>query len=416
MSIKTISVSCLIAFCALLPTSVSAATVSDLQAQIQALLVQIAALQESATSDTASTQSGEKDSSSKKSKATCTIRTNRAVVQAGNPFVISWKTKNISDPTLIEDIKAGGEMSVRSKGSRTYKENYEYLAHFSIYSPSTGSAKNPLCTVEVNIVKNKNALVQFEPITYGTPNPTLLGSATKVSTFGISVDNGDKVYGSGPDAITVSSAGRWSHTITTALANGSYNVKAYDKSNNEIGSGTFRVATENTTPSVDTSGSTASDMFSASPLAGKKPLTVTFTGTVNAKKSCGGGSYTLSFGDGTSYDISVPADLCRVSSFTTTHVYAKDGTYTSALYRGKVADGSMIMRTFIRVSTPEMTTTSSGTTSGGSTTDTVPVSPNDVEENGSNGESTLLQSAAVYIGIQKQLIFLSEQLKLLVGN
>lgn len=347
---------------------------------------------------------------------TCTIKTSRKVVEAGEPFTIKWKTRNVKDPILVEDIKAGGEMPVGTKGTRKYRENYVYLAHFSLYSSTSGtSAKNPLCTVEVNIVANKKALVQFEPATYGTPNPTLLGSATKVSSFGISVDNGDKVYGSGPDAISVNSNGRWAHTITTALANGSYNVKAYDKDNKEIGAGTFRVATEGVSP-TPTPTPAGTDGFSASPLTGKKPLTVSFKGTVNAKKSCGGGNYTLSFGDGASYEVTVPADLCNAQTFTTTHTYAKDGNYMSAFYRGKIADANMINRMLIQVATPEETTSPTNSTSGGSPTDTVPVSPNDVEEGGSNGQATIIQSAAVYAAIQKQLIFLSEQLRLLKGN
>ncbi len=76
--------------------------------------------------------------------------------------------------------------------------------------------------------------------TYASTTPFIEGTSSGVTSFGISVDNGEKVYGSGNSAI-VPQNGSWRHRISAPLANGWYNVKAYSTSNVLIGSGKFRV-------------------------------------------------------------------------------------------------------------------------------------------------------------------------------
>ncbi|HEX5774989.1 MAG TPA: peptidoglycan-binding domain-containing protein [Candidatus Paceibacterota bacterium] len=60
--------------------------------------------------------------------------------------------------------------------------------------------------------------------TFTTATPTITGTASGTPTVGFSIDNGDKVYGSGSFAVV---DGKWSHKVTTILANGTYTVRLY---------------------------------------------------------------------------------------------------------------------------------------------------------------------------------------------
>jgi peptidoglycan hydrolase-like protein with peptidoglycan-binding domain len=68
---------------------------------------------------------------------------------------------------------------------------------------------------------------------------------------------------------------------------------------------------------------------------GAQGLSVTARATVNTRSSCGAGSYTLDFGDGTPVQtISVPAQTCRSVQEALTHAYASAGPYTIVLSSG----------------------------------------------------------------------------------
>ncbi len=71
-----------------------------------------------------------------------------------------------------------------------------------------------------------------------------------------------------------------------------------------------------------------SALFSAYPTSGAAPLYVTFTGDTGA--GCGGGYFTLYYGDGQSELIAIPADSCK-DTFTKTHTYTAPGTFTASL-------------------------------------------------------------------------------------
>lgn len=69
--------------------------------------------------------------------------------------------------------------------------------------------------------------------------PTIEGTAQGIATLGISIDNGDKVYGSGPVIPVVN--GKWSHTVTASLANGKYTVSLYTPNSVLLASGSLTV-------------------------------------------------------------------------------------------------------------------------------------------------------------------------------
>lgn len=80
---------------------------------------------------------------------------------------------------------------------------------------------------------------------------------------------------------------------------------------------------------------TNSDAFSGSPTSGPSPLTVNFTGLVNAGAQCNAGPYKIDFGDNSSANISVAG--CTATNFSVPHTYSNSGSYTARLYRGSPA-------------------------------------------------------------------------------
>jgi hypothetical protein len=74
-----------------------------------------------------------------------------------------------------------------------------------------------------------------------TSTPTITGTAKNVSTtnFGLSIDNGDREFGSGHIAVV---DGKWSVKVTTPLSDGTHNVRIYSD-NVEINKSTLSITT-----------------------------------------------------------------------------------------------------------------------------------------------------------------------------
>lgn len=71
-------------------------------------------------------------------------------------------------------------------------------------------------------------------------NPTIYGTASGVSQVGISMgDAGGKAYGSGPLPVV---NGKWSVTVSPALAYGNYTIDVFDTSSNKLTSGTLTIS------------------------------------------------------------------------------------------------------------------------------------------------------------------------------
>ncbi len=141
------------------------------------------------------------------------------------------------------------------------------------------------------------------------------------------------------------------------------------------------------TNATSTATSTATDTLSATPWYGAAPLKVVFSGVANKKKSCGGGAHTLSFGDGTSYQIAFPADLCKEKTWSVVHTYLSSGTYTAGLYGGLLIGKNLITRVGITVAPAfvESSPTTRGTTG---TTVTKPSETPDTTNPNTSGTNT----------------------------
>lgn len=98
------------------------------------------------------------------------------------------------------------------------------------------------------------------------------------------------------------------------------------------------------TGTVTSGGSTtpSPDTFSVNKTSGTAPLDVGFSGMLNGGAACGGGYYTLLFGDAQTQTITYPA-VCSAQSYSVTHRYTSPGTYNAVLFRGSV--GSTVVGT-----------------------------------------------------------------------
>ena len=79
------------------------------------------------------------------------------------------------------------------------------------------------------------------------------------------------------------------------------------------------------------------ESFNASPISGTVPLTVTFSGIVNSNDAgfcIGGCASTLDFGDGTGSNVNLPAAIGGWLNYSVTHTYTQTGGYRATLYQG----------------------------------------------------------------------------------
>ena len=116
----------------------------------------------------------------------------------------------------------------------------------------------------------------------------------------------------------------FAHTYT---AGGTYQVL--------LRSGTHQVSATVSVTQGSGTIQTASDTLSGSPTSGASPLTVTFSGLVNASNACNSGPYSINFGDGQTANISVAG--CTATNYVVPHTYSTSGTFTARLYRGSPA-------------------------------------------------------------------------------
>jgi hypothetical protein len=269
---------CLV-FCATFATPALAATNAELQKQIESLQAQIKILNGSSSAVpgvVATTTADPKftpfnDGKNGKPKIVLTAPTSKnskfSKSSPTDPIVIKWNATNVPSNTNLtidmRNVKVAGPVgggtyqfaipASDSKGeykleiygegrpsAGTYRiqlgleecssKGCGYNAHFpgqeedvELYAQSrsvgvtvTGSSPKsaPTKAATVSTIDDTD-----------TPNPTVTGTAKSgVTSVGFSIGQGDKIYGSGPIAVT---NGRWSHTISEDLADGKYTLTLY---------------------------------------------------------------------------------------------------------------------------------------------------------------------------------------------
>ena len=154
-----------------------------------------------------------------------------------------------------------------------------------------------------------------------------INTAHSCSAAVYQIDFGD---GTSPASMSVPANGCgeiqqvFAHTYT---AGGTYQVL--------LRSGTHQVSATVSVTQGSGTIQTASDTLSGSPTSGASPLTVTFSGLVNASNACNSGPYSINFGDGQTANISVAG--CTATNYVVPHTYSTSGTFTARLYRGSPA-------------------------------------------------------------------------------
>lgn len=84
------------------------------------------------------------------------------------------------------------------------------------------------------------------------------------------------------------------------------------------------------------------ESFTVSPTSGAVPLTVTFSGVVNSNDAgfcLGGCSSTLDFGDGTGTTVNLPSSVGGWLNYSVTHTYTQRGGFRATLYQGGASSG-----------------------------------------------------------------------------
>ncbi len=107
------------------------------------------------------------------------------------------------------------------------------------------------------------------------------------------------------------------------------------------GGGTFNITLRSgvhrTNATVVVSGApigtgSGGESFSANATTGAAPFTITFSGIVNPRGECNAGPYRIFFGDGET--VTLPITGCTASSYNVTHTYANPGNISAQLTRG----------------------------------------------------------------------------------
>lgn len=148
----------------------------------------------------------------------------------GQPNNSEWWHVHTPISEIYPELKNGSEAIYKIYATGLKADSTGYVddksdAPFSFSSSDTGSVSG---TVNGG--------------TFATNKPTITGTAVGIGTVGISIDNGDKVYGSG-NTISVTRSNTWSHTVTQALADGEYKVDLYSSDNQLLSSARFTVKT-----------------------------------------------------------------------------------------------------------------------------------------------------------------------------
>lgn len=92
------------------------------------------------------------------------------------------------------------------------------------------------------------------------------------------------------------------------------------------------------------------DTLTISPTSGTAPLTVNFSGVVNAARACSSAPYSISFGDGAQADIPYNTSACASFAYNVTHTYTGNGVFSVNLKRAGATIASASVSVGVSVS------------------------------------------------------------------
>ncbi len=165
-------------------------------------------------------------------KPTLSFSASPSKITSGSASTLSWSTTNATRCYLMSSAKeyyidVRGSMSVTPTRTTTYR--LICLNNAQTDKDDAPSAEKSVTVTVAGLTAPTGSIDDSSLYAY-SGNPTISGTAKDAGTVGISIGNGDKVYGSGD--LTVRD-GRWSVTVSPALAPGKYTVSlsTYDHVN-----------------------------------------------------------------------------------------------------------------------------------------------------------------------------------------
>lgn len=158
-----------------------------------------------------------------KAKTGCIVKTTACVSGSAVATRVLFPTSSSQD---ISVMASNFKTSTGAVSSSNLLNVWEYTCQ----GTTTQTAPNDTSPVLVTVGGG----------TFYYANPVISGYASGINSLGLVISNGDKVYGSG-HTIKVDSNGKWSHTVSSPLNTGDYQVIVYDTNNMTVASGTITI-------------------------------------------------------------------------------------------------------------------------------------------------------------------------------
>jgi PKD repeat protein len=333
---KKILVGC--ALIALLPFAASAATAEELTAQIQALLQQVQALQQQYGSPVATPAA-----SNPATAAQCPLISRSLKKGASGDDVTRLQQFLARDVAIYPEAMVTGYYGALTEAAvKRFQCKNQIVCDgtpestgYGVTGPRTAALLALQCSGSGSgSGANVGGFIKVTPISGAAPL-TVSVEATVNTTKSCGGATYEVFYGdnSAPVMVTVppNVCNEMKQTFSHLYASGgTYTI-------------TLRSGIHQTTATVVVSGpgaqqTSSTDSFSANPKSGGSPLSVTFTGTINATAACSPGTYSINFGDGQSANL--PLAGCVAQNYVITHVYGNAGNYVARLTRGGTEIGS----------------------------------------------------------------------------
>ena len=333
----------------------SSSTIADLQAQIQALLLRVQQLQQ----QTGGTVQVPVPGAPVVDSSACPLIGRILYIGSTGDDVSRLQQFLARDPSIYPERLVSGYYGPLTEAAvKRWQVKYNIVSSgtaattgYGQVGPRTAAAMSLQCSTTSASAPNVGGFIRVTPISGNAPlTVSVEATVNTVNSCAGAVYTIDYGDGTGTTQITVP-PGRCTQLVQTLShiyqASGTYNVGLSSGPHRTVAT----VIVTGTTQPTPTTPATIPDSIHANPTTGQAPVTVSFSGTMNGARSCGGGTYTVDFGDNQNISIPYPADSCQAQSYSATHQYTQGGTYTAKLLRGSLS-GQLATSTVITITSP----------------------------------------------------------------
>ncbi len=319
------------------PFAASAATAAELQAQANALLAQVAALQAQYSGNPVAATTG------------ACPNLGRSLRQgASGDDVLRLQQFLARDASIYPEGRTTGYYGALTEAAvKRWQVKYNIVSSgspsttgYGVVGPRTAAAIALLCStggyggvsgqatvggfITVSPISGAAPLVVNVTATVNTPN------SCSANVYTLDFGDGTPVQQIPVSAGICAQLNQiYPHTYQYG---GTYQIKLSAGSHS-----TSATVTVSGTPAPQFTPNLPRESFSVSPTSGAVPLTVTFAGVVNSNDAgfcLGGCASTLDFGDGTGSSVNLPAAVGGWLNYSVTHTYTQIGGYRATLYQG----------------------------------------------------------------------------------